>query len=107
MVVIIQISFELEPELPQDTSLRVGDDEMMLFHVANLIENKARAADVPEFRVDLDLNSRQMVGAKDGVLTCPLDKCHYGSIPFKEIKPGVGLHEAPCQEIDGISQILV
>jgi hypothetical protein len=78
MVVIIQISLELEPQLPQDTSLRIGEDEMMLLHVANLIENKACAANVPEFRVDLDFNGWQMIGAKDGILTCSLDKCHYG-----------------------------
>src|SRR5688572_18257438 len=77
-VVIVKISLELEPQLPQDAPLCVSHNEMMLFGVCNLIENKARAAHILEFRVDLDFNGWQSVRAKDGILTCPLDKCHHG-----------------------------
>jgi hypothetical protein len=58
MVVILQISLELEPQLPHDTPFFICDNKMMLFDACNIIENKARAANVPELRVDLDCNDR-------------------------------------------------
>ena len=75
-VVVLQVSFELKPQLPPDTPLCVGDHEMMLLHACNIIENKARAARVPERRVDLDRNDRQFLRAQDERFACPLDKCH-------------------------------
>jgi hypothetical protein len=72
----------LEPQLAHDASLGIGNDEVMLLHAANIIEDEACAADVLEFRVDLDVYDRQLLGAKDGRLICSLDECHM-EFPFQ------------------------
>jgi hypothetical protein len=98
MVIIFQIALELEPQPPQDTPFYVRDDKMVLFGTGNIIENKARAANIFECRVNLDFNRRQLIRAKDGILIGSLDICHEVYIPYrtwkehiKETKLGISI----------------
>jgi hypothetical protein len=43
---------------------------MVLFHMRDLIQDKARAAGVSEFGIDLDIHCRQSLGVKNILFNC-------------------------------------
>ena len=61
VVVILQITLELEPQQAFDVSLRTGNHEVVLLCTGDLIQDKAGAPYIPERRVDPDRNNWQFL----------------------------------------------
>src|SRR5215216_3603429 len=68
MIIIIQVSFKLEPQTALDAFLRIGDNEMMLLDVGHVIENEVRAANIGKLWINLDLDSWQFFREKNILL---------------------------------------
>src|SRR5687767_1902358 len=72
--VVLQVSFELEPQQTLDTFLHVSNNEVMLLDVGNIIKNKLCVTNIAELWIDLDLDGWQFFGVKNIILNEPL--CH-------------------------------